>query len=89
MMIPVYDPNMIPIYLCGIVAVYAVIRVVLEKHTLRKLVFLSVMNFAITGLIVLTIPDIMALFAGLAYYIGSNLEANAIASTYVGGEYSQ
>ncbi len=89
MMIPVYDPNMIPIYLCGIVAVYAVIRVMLEKNTLKKLVFLSVMNFAITGLIVLTIPDIMALFAGLAYYIGSNLEANAIASTYAGGEYSQ
>ena len=89
MMIPVYDPNMIPIYICGIVAVYAVIRVMLEKNTLKKLAFLSVMNFAITGLIVLTIPDIMALFAGLAYYIGSNLEANAIASTYAGGEYSQ
>ena len=89
MMIPVYDPNMIPIYLCGIVAVYAVIRVMFEKNTLKKLVFLSVMNFAITGLIVLTIPDIMTLFAGLAYYIGSNLEANAIASTYAGGEYSQ
>ncbi|NLO77571.1 MAG: DUF2109 domain-containing protein [Methanomicrobiales archaeon] len=80
---------MIPIYLCGIVAIYAVIRVVMEKNTLRKLVFLSVMNFAITGLVVLTIPDIMALFAGLAYFIGSNLEANAIASTYVGGEYSK
>lgn len=50
-MIAIYSPTMIPIYLCGIVAIYAVIRVVMEKNTLRKLVFLSVMNFAITGLV--------------------------------------
>ena len=82
----VYDAAMIPVYICGIVALYAVIRIVTEKKTLKKLVFLNVMNFAITGLIVLSIPDIMALFAGIAYFVGSTLEANAIASTYAGGK---
>ena len=84
-MIPVYDPGMIPVYICGILALYAVIRVLTEKKTLKKLVFLNVMNFAITGLIVLSIPDIMALLAGIAYFVGSTLEANAIASTFAGG----
>ena len=76
---------MIPLYICGIVALYAVLRVLTEKQTLKKLVFLNVMNFAITGLIVLSIPDIMALFAGIAYFVGSTLESNAIASTWAGG----
>jgi len=79
------DTGMIPVYICGIVALYAVLRVLTEKQTLRKLVFLNVMNFAITGLIVLSIPDIMSLFAGIAYFVGSTLESNAIASTYAGG----
>lgn len=81
----IYDAAMIPTYICGIVAVYAVIRILTEKETLKKLVFLNVMNFGITGLIVLSIPDIMVLFAGIAYFVGSTLEANAIASTYAGG----
>lgn len=84
-MIPAYDAGMIPVYICGIIALYAVLRVLTEKKTLKKLVFLNVMNFAITGLIVLSIPDIMALFAGIAYFVGSTLEANAIASTFAGG----
>lgn len=80
-----FDAGLIPVYICGIVALYAVIRVLTEKKTLKKLVFLNVMNFAITGLIVLSIPDIMTLIAGVAYFVGSTLEANAIASTYAGG----
>lgn len=84
-MISFSDAGMIPVYICGIVALYAVVRILTEKKTLKKLVFLNVMNFAITGLIVLSIPDIMALFAGVAYFVGSTLEANAIASTFAGG----
>jgi energy-converting hydrogenase A subunit C len=88
-MIFAYDAAMIPTYICGIVALYAVIRVLTEKKTLKKLVLLNVMNFAITGLIVLSIPDIMALFAGIAYFVGSTLESNAIASTFAGGKVNE
>ncbi|WOF15939.1 DUF2109 domain-containing protein [Methanoplanus sp. FWC-SCC4] len=67
---------------CGLVALYSVIRVMAEKNTLRKLTFLNVMNFAITGLIILVIPHPLGIAAAAAYFIGSTLESNAIASTW-------
>ena len=75
----------IALVLCGIIALYAAIRVVLEKDTMRKLPFLNVVSFAISGSIVLIIPHPLAIVAAAAYFVGSTLESNAIASTYAGG----
>ena len=76
---------MIPLLLCALIGLYAAARVVIERETPRKLLYLNVLNFAIAGSIVLLVPDIMALFAAAAYFVGSTLESNAIASTYAGG----
>jgi energy-converting hydrogenase A subunit C len=70
---------------CGIIALYAALRVVLEKNTLRKLPFLNVLSFAVAGSIVLIIPHPLAIVAAAAYFVGSTLESNAIASTWAGG----
>jgi energy-converting hydrogenase A subunit C len=43
------------------------------------------MNFAIAGAIVLLLDHPLSLVAAAAYFVGSTLEANAIASTYAGG----
>jgi len=75
----------IALALCGIIALYAAIRVVLEKDTMRKLPFLNVVSFAISGSIVLLLPHPLAIVAAAAYFVGSTLESNAIASTYAGG----
>jgi energy-converting hydrogenase A subunit C len=75
----------IALALCGIIALYAAVRVVLEKDTMRKLPFLNVVSFAISGSIVLLIPHPLAIVAAAAYFVGSTLESNAIASTYAGG----
>jgi energy-converting hydrogenase A subunit C len=75
----------IALILCGIIALYAAIRVVLEKDTMRKLPFLNVVSFAISGSIVLLIHHPLAIVAAAAYFVGSTLESNAIASTYAGG----
>lgn len=77
---------MIALYICIIVAVYAAFRVALEKNTLRKLPFLNVVSFAVSGIIVLIIPHPLAILAASAYFIGSTLESNAIASTFAGDE---
>ena len=71
--------------LCGIIALYAATRIILEKDTMRKLPFLNVVSFAISGSIVLLIPHPLAILAAAAYFVGSTLESNAIASTYAGG----
>jgi energy-converting hydrogenase A subunit C len=71
--------------ICGIIALYAALRVVLEKNTLRKLPFLNVLSFAVAGSIVLLIPHPLAIVAAAAYFVGSTLESNAIASTWAGG----
>ncbi|MBN2733489.1 MAG: DUF2109 domain-containing protein [Methanomicrobiaceae archaeon] len=68
--------------ICAIVALYASIRILAEKNTLRKLPFLNVLNFAITGLIALILPHPMGIAAAAAYFVGSTLESNAIASTF-------
>jgi len=70
---------------CGIIALYATIRVMLEKDTMKKLPFLNVISFAISGSIVLLVPHPLAIVAAAAYFVGSTLESNAIASTFAGG----
>jgi energy-converting hydrogenase A subunit C len=75
----------IALALCGIIALYATVRIVLEKDTMRKLPFLNVVSFAISGAIVLLVPHPLAIVAAAAYFVGSTLESNAIASTYAGG----
>jgi energy-converting hydrogenase A subunit C len=77
--------QMIAIYVCAIIAVYAGLRVVLEKNTMRKLPFLNVVSFAITGVIALLLPHPLTILAAAAYFVGSTLESNAIASTWAGG----
>ena len=73
--------------ICAVVAVYSVIRVILEKSTLQKLAYLNVFNFAVSGAIVLLLPHPITIGAAVAYFIGATLESNAIASTLaVGGE---
>lgn len=73
--------------ICAVVAVYSVIRVILEKSTLQKLAYLNVLNFAVSGAIVLLLPHPITIGAAVAYFIGATLESNAIASTLaVGGE---
>jgi len=68
--------------ICGIVALYSALRITAEKNTLRKLSYLNVLNFAITGLIALILPHPLGLAAAAAYFVGATLESNALASTY-------
>ena len=35
--------------ICAVIAVYAALRAVLEKNTLKKLPYINVMNFAVAG----------------------------------------
>lgn len=71
--------------ICGGIAAYAAVRILLEKNTLRKLPFLNVLSFAVAGSIALLLPHPLGIIAAAAYFIGSTLESNAIASTYAGG----
>ncbi|GAA5262353.1 DUF2109 family protein [Methanocalculus sp. MC3] len=66
--------------ICMSIALYGAVRTVLEKETLLKLPFVNVMNFGIAGLIVFILPHPLTLVAAAAYFVGSTLEANAIAS---------
>ena len=76
---------MIALYACAGIAVYAGLRVVFEKNTMRKLPFFNVVSFAVTGIIVLLLPHPLTILAAAAYFVGSTLESNAIASTWAGG----
>jgi energy-converting hydrogenase A subunit C len=71
--------------ICGVIALYAAVRVIFEKNTLRKLPFFNVLSFAIAGSIVLILPHPLGIVAAAAYFVGSTLESNAIASTWAGG----
>ncbi|MBP1929247.1 energy-converting hydrogenase A subunit C [Methanolinea mesophila] len=82
----VITPPDLALIVCSVIAVYAAVRVVLEKNTLRKLPYLNVMSFAVAGIIVLIIPHPLAILAAAAYFVGTTLESNAIASTFAGGE---
>ncbi len=82
--------ELIALPLIGVIAVFAAVRVIVERKTGRKLPYLNVMNFAIAGSLVLLLDHPLSLVAAAAYFVGSTLEANAIASTYAqngrGGE---
>ncbi|MCU0631432.1 MAG: DUF2109 domain-containing protein [Methanolinea sp.] len=78
-------PQEAALAVCGIIAVYAAVRVALEPDTLRKLPFFNVLSFAVAGSIALIIPHPLSIIAAAAYFVGSTLESNAIASTYAGG----
>jgi Predicted membrane protein len=75
----------IALYIVAGVAVFAAIRVVIERNTGRKLPYANVLNFAVAGTIVLLLDHPLSLVAAAAYFVGSTLEANAVASTYAGG----
>jgi len=62
-------------------ALYAVIRIILEKEKLKKLLFLNVLGFSMTGAIILILPHPLTIGAAAAFFVGSTLESNAIAST--------
>jgi energy-converting hydrogenase A subunit C len=76
---------MIAMYVCTVIAVYAAIRIIAERNTMRKLPFLNVVSFAVTGMIALLLPHPLTILAAAAYFVGSTLESNAIASTWSGG----
>jgi energy-converting hydrogenase A subunit B len=77
--------HMIALYVCAAIAVYAALRVISERNTMRKLPFLNVVSFAVTGIIALLLPHPLTIAAAAAYFVGSTLESNAIASTWAGG----
>lgn len=73
--------------ICALAAVYALIRIIFEKSTLKKLAYLNVLGFAVAGAIVLLLPHPITIGAAVAYFVGATLESNAIASTLaIGGE---
>jgi energy-converting hydrogenase A subunit C len=76
---------MIAIYLCALVAVYAAVRVIAERKTMRKLPFVNVISFAVTAIIALLLPHPLTILAAAAFFVGSTFESNAIASTWSGG----
>ncbi|HUU75749.1 MAG TPA: DUF2109 domain-containing protein [Methanoregulaceae archaeon] len=85
MEVAVINPQEIALYACAAIAVYSAIRVIAEKNTLKKLPFINVMSFAVAGSIALLLPHPLTILAAAAYFIGTTLESNAIASTYAGG----
>lgn len=73
---------MIAAAITATIAIYAVVRIFAERETLRKFTYLNVMNFAVAATIPLLIADPLAMVAAVAYFVGSTLESNAIASAY-------
>jgi len=76
---------LIALYVCAVIALFAAVRCLAEKETYLKLPYLNVLNFAIAGIIVLLVDHPLSLLAAVAYFVGSTLEANAIASAMAGG----
>jgi energy-converting hydrogenase A subunit C len=76
---------MIALYVCAVIAVYAALRIIAERNTMRKLPFLNVVSFAVTGIIALLLPHPLTIVAAAAFFVGSTFESNAIASTWSGG----
>jgi len=77
---------LIELWICGLVAVYAAIRIAFIKNNLLKLPFLNVIGFAVAGSLVLILKDPLSLAAAAAFFIGTTLESNAIASRIAGGK---
>lgn len=78
--------DLIALLISAGIGLFAVIRIVIERKSLRKLPYLNVLGFAIAGSIALLIPHPLAIVAAVAYFVGSTLESNAIASSYAGGK---
>jgi energy-converting hydrogenase A subunit C len=76
---------MIAIYICAAIAVYAALRVIAERKTMRKLPFVNLISFAVTAIIALLLPHPLTILAAAAFFVGSTFESNAIASTWSGG----
>jgi energy-converting hydrogenase A subunit C len=76
--------EVIALMLCAAVGLYASFRIIAEKRTLRKLPYLNVLGFAIAGSLALLIPHPLAIVAASAFFVGSTLESNAIASAFAG-----
>ncbi|HKM41039.1 MAG TPA: DUF2109 domain-containing protein [Methanocorpusculum sp.] len=72
--------------ICIVIAIYCALRAVFERNTLKKLPFINAMNFAVTGTLVLLMPHPITIGVALAYFVGSTLESNAIASTFASRE---
>ncbi len=79
-------PSEIALITVALVGLFAALRVGFEKNTLRKLPYLNVLSFAIAAAIALIVRHPLALLAAVAFFVGSTLESNAIASTYAGGK---
>jgi len=75
----------IALYIVAAIAVFAAARAILERNTGRRFPYANVLNFAVAGSLVLLLDHPITLVAAAAYFVGSTLEANAIASTYAGG----
>jgi len=75
----------IALSVCAGIAVYAALRIILERNTMRKLPLLNVVSFAVTGIIALLIPHPLTILAAAAFFVGSTFESNALASTWSGG----
>jgi len=73
------------VWICIAIAVYSAFRVIVEPDVMRKLPFLNVFSFSISGIIALLIPQPLGIIAAVAYFVGSTFESNAIASTWAGG----
>ncbi|MHC1626062.1 MAG: DUF2109 family protein [Methanoculleaceae archaeon] len=73
---------MIAIYICLVIALLMAVRVVVERETMRRLPYINAFSFGITGAIALAFPHPLTIVAAAAYFIGSTLESNAIASTW-------
>jgi energy-converting hydrogenase A subunit C len=83
--VAVIEASEIALIITALVGLFAALRVVAEKNTLRKLPYLNVLSFAIAATLALLIRHPLALLAAVAFFVGSTLESNAIASTYAGG----
>ncbi len=70
----------IPLLVCGCIAFYAAIRALVERDIPKKLLYLNVFGFAISGSFVLLFPDILTAIAAVAFFVGTTLEGNIIAS---------
>lgn len=74
--------SLIAAVICLTIALFGAARAIIERDTLLRLPYVNVMNFGIAGFIVLLLPHPLTLGVAAAYFIGSTLEANAIASAY-------
>lgn len=76
---------MIALGIVASIATFEALRVVVERNTMRKLPYLNVVSFAITGSLMLILTHPLTILACAAYFVGSTFESNAIASTWSGG----